>query len=472
VPEEEKSHSVCFCCLSAFTKTTRSIAAVHQTKTDSPKHPHTTMAAATTIIPAEHHFRVDAMSEANITKNQAVNYCVLTLDTRHPTAEEIEAATTTLTNMRLKIIKMGEEELKSLFVAKAAVRGVKFKGNVVSNWSDLRGAWNSDVSLILCKDLYDIMICFFITDGEWMTNKAREIKERLGIVIDSSNDSDTSTDDDCFVLEILRKKCHPLVWKTFGANRKKAGHGVGLTQKKALKNHPMGDMVSKDCKTNKFFFQNVQNWEVLCAKDPVARMIQEMRDLLPVGDVSAVCYQDVSWCLKKQARESSNKASKTLLSRCPAKEASWPLSDDDNSEVPNECGGPSKKNSNTLQGISAFRPQHGTVEKATAIRKAPDSIVTAYRHVRSPAVITTSTRLSDSPLRKTLRVSAKDATNDSDIITGTRTMLQVQIDDGVFETQTFGDLSTLRPSLRTEVLRSLFLLLAIIPVFTLLTPPT
>lgn len=424
------------------------------------------MAAATTIIPAEHHFRVDAMSEANITKNQAVNYCVLTLDTRHPTAEEIETATTTLTNMRQKIIKMGEEELKSLFVAKAAGRGVKFKGNVVSNWSDLRGAWNSDVSLILCKDLYDIMICFFITDGEWMTNKAREIKERLGIVIDSSNDSNTSTDDDCFVLEILRKKCHPLVWKTFGANRKKAGHGVGLTQKKALKNHPMGDMVSKDCKTNKFFFQNVQNWEVLCSKDPVARMIQEMRDLLPVGDVSAVCYQDVSWCLKKQARESSNEATsgassapsqsaprKTLLTGRRAKEATWPLSDDDNSEVPNECGGP-----------SAFRPQDRTVEKATALRQAPDSIVTTYRQVRSPAVITTSTRLSDSPLRKTLRVSAKDATNDSDIITGTRTMLQVQIDDGVFETQTFGDLSTLRPSLRTEVLRSLFLLVAIIPV--------
>jgi hypothetical protein len=427
------------------------------------------MATATTI-PLGRHFMVDAMSDANVTPNQAVNYCILTLDIRHPTPEQIETASSTLKNMRQKIIKLGEEELKSLFVGKAAGRGIKFKGNVVSNWNDLREAWNSHISLILCQDIYEIMICFFITDGDWMTNKAREIKERLGIVIDSN--SPTSSTDDCFVVEILKKKCFYLTWKTFGARRKKGSHGVGLTQKKSLKGHPMGDVTTKDCKTNKFVFQNVQNWEeALCALDPVARMIQEEKDQLPVGDVSYFYYQDVAGVIKSHAERHASNEANAKASSAPRKKLLVPANkaklddDDDDSQIMDKCGG-LPKTSNT------FRAQVGNAEKVTGRQQAPDSIVTTRQqeHERSPAVITTSTHRSDSPKRRASRVSAKDATNDSDIITGTRSMIQVQIDEGVFETEDFGDLSTLRPSVRTEVSRCLFLQFAIVPVCTLLIP--
>lgn len=435
------------------------------------------MATATTIIPVDHHFRVDAMNEASITQNQAVNYCVLTLDIRHPTPEQIENATSTLENMRQKIIKMGEGELKSLFVTRAAARGIKLKGNVVSNWNDLRGAWNSHVSLRLCKDIYEIMICFFITDGDWMPNKAREIKERLGIVIDSN--SPTSSTDDCFVVEILKKKCFNLTWKTFGAKRKKGGHGVGLTQRKIVKGHPMGD-VTKDCKTNKFFFQNVQNWEDLCAEDPMARMIQDEKDRLPTGDMSRFpCYQDVAWMLKrheKRLAEGESPACKELAAGRPKKaiEAASPAcksssappaegSSDDDSQVPNEYGVLSQK-SNAWQRSSFFGPKVRTVEKATCPRQAPDSIVTTRQHERSPAAITMSTHRPKSPQRKGLSVSAKDATDDLDIINGTSKMLEMQIDGGVFQTEDYGEMSTMRPSFRTEVSHSLFLQVAIVPV--------
>lgn len=374
----------------------------------------------------KHHFRVDAMSDGKISSNQAVNHCMLTQGIQKPSQDEVAEATRLLENIRSSIIAMGTNELKSLFVRGAAKRGIKHRGNLVSNWKDLCGAWNSHLTLQLCKDLFELMVCFFQTDYNWMTRKAREIKERLNIVID------TTWTDECFVVDILKKKCLNLCWKTFGKGRK-VGHGVGLSQKKTIKGHPMGDLV-KDCKNDRFCYQNVHCWEVLCTIDPVAKRIQEEKDQLPSG---ATYNPNVEMAIRKHTV----------------------LKDDDDDSIPPDEG--LRKKGNREPILITTQAQAGTVEKAppTEALNAPDSVLTE-RDV-PPANISMSTR--QGPKRKTLRtkpspqqqqrVSAKEYSNDSDIINGTKTMtMQAELEGEVIQTGDVGDLSTLHPSFCTQVL--------------------
>ena len=385
----------------------------------------TNMMAAQPSIPV---YRYDAMTASPVTLSQASTHCVMTLGLNEPKKEEVQNAFTTLVSLQKNITVWGEVELKSYVLNAAAQRGIKHAGNPVSSWHDLTCEWRDNPRLLLCKDIYEMMVTDFSAKGDWYAEKERLIQHKLDFkLVDDSHEN-----NDSFVVLIL-KKCHSNVWKTFGAGRKSA-HKVGLTQKRE-RCHPMGAAVPRT-KADVFCFQNVAGWEDLCAKDPVASAIWQKKTRAGSGFFD----QDVV---------------RAIL-----------LLDDDDEDIPNAMEARQRvwvaatvKDSTTERSVTKVASTPAASVLSLIGTNDPSSVLTkrdySLRQRDSPAGVTVSNAsTATSPTVRNFKsmISAKESSKNADIIRAS-SMVQVEMAEGQVQTNQFDDLSTMRPSCLTEVKR-------------------
>lgn len=366
-------------------------------------------------------YRHDVITAFPVTVSQASTHCVMTLGKSAPTKEDVHDAFTTLTGLQRNITGLGEVELKSYVLKAAAEKGIKHAGNPVSSWNALTSEWRDNPKMLLCKDIYEIMVSEFNQKGDWYTEKEKLIRHKLNFKFVE----DSHQNGDSFVVLIL-KKCHSNIWKTFGAGRKMA-HKVGLTQKRE-KGHPMG-APPKKTKAEVFCFQNVSGWEELCAKDPMANALYQKKK--QAGD--GFFEQDVA---------------KAIL-----------LMDDSDDE---SIGDPRHGGSNRAPRLT----ETSAPKSASTPAASPPALVTAndpsslltktdsrLRQEGSPNGVTVSyASTASSPTVRKSTVTAQESSNNTDIVRAS-SLVQVDMAEGQVGTNNFDDLSTMKQSCITEVIK-------------------
>ena len=234
-----------------------------------------TMADAQEAVPqaaTKEVFKVlsDAISHKLVEEKHGINHCRLKNGIITPSLDQVNEAVVMLTDIRDRVKKYGDVEVKSVFVQLAMEKEIKRidQKAVVCNFSELTGRWkqHSSMTLQLCKQLYEITVEHHTSDSDWLPSVANRMKCNLHLDIEGTNKGKYGN----FIEEIIMEICHLSIRKfTYlgrGANTK-----VGLTQKKD-KNHPMGPPQKG---ITQFQYQNVSGWTDLCAVDPVARSINQ-----------------------------------------------------------------------------------------------------------------------------------------------------------------------------------------------------
>jgi hypothetical protein len=214
--------------------------------------------------------RCDAIKCAKVTGRDGEVHCIST-GTQNPDSQSILAATQLLERIYSEVKAHGTREVRSLFVVLARGRGVcaldstvpiQTHGDFVDLWKD------ANITLVKCKLFYEITYLYSQERPSWLSDTCKTISNEMNLDIFGKRSDKYAN----FIEELTTKNCE-LNARSFLKSNRNTEHQVGLTRRK-LDDHPMGP--AENVKGKQFFrYQNVHNWHLLCARDPVAMAIYQ-----------------------------------------------------------------------------------------------------------------------------------------------------------------------------------------------------